>query len=501
MTGGLFVATATAATWVDLDPVAPEADGIRREVALAETIDALVTALTTRGLAATPAFVLAAREASGVRILVRGEASAEAVTEDGRRRIDSGRAISWREEFLDGVVVVSLGPVAGPTLDWVVPVSAGGPDGPVALRPAPTGIEVQRDHEPEPEPDPRSEPDAEPPPSALGPRVEDPHTLMGDDLEALSDELGVDETPEAVESPPADDPDDFDFSNLLDHTQFRDVESAAVRPVEDQHEEADGAADDRDAVDASPADPQPEEPPPAGDDASPAPGVSEPPPAAGGLISGIPGTPPPSVPASPAPAAPVAPSAPQAGDHDGHTMSVAELRALREGGSDGAPAPAPSTPPTGAVVQATHCPNGHPNPPSATTCRLCGSTIDDRGVATIPRPVVARLRFESGTVVEVDRPQLLGRRPSTDSVANGAELPGLVTLPSPDAELSRVHAAVRLEGWSVLIEDFGSTNGTEVQLPGQDKVRLREHEPVLVVPGTVVTLAEVVCFTVEAPTS
>ena len=116
---------------------------------------------------------------------------------------------------------------------------------------------------------------------------------------------------------------------------------------------------------------------------------------------------------------------------------------------------------------------------------------------TIPRPVVARLVFDSGLIVDVDRPQLIGRRPSSPPEAE--EIPNLVTVPSPDSEISRAHAAVRVEGWDVLVEDVGSTNGTEVRLPGRDPVRLREHEPVLVVAGTEVILAAVVRFQVEAP--
>ncbi|HWJ61377.1 MAG TPA: FHA domain-containing protein, partial [Acidimicrobiales bacterium] len=138
-----------------------------------------------------------------------------------------------------------------------------------------------------------------------------------------------------------------------------------------------------------------------------------------------------------------------------------------------------------------------PNPPTLGTCRRCGEAITDPTVVAVPRPVVARLVFESGLVVDVDRPQLLGRRPMAPADAD--DLPNLVTIPSPDGDISRAHTGIRLEGWDVLVEDLGSTNGTEVRLPGADPVRLREHEPVLAVVDTQVTLAGTVRFTIQAP--
>lgn len=185
------------------------------------------------------------------------------------------------------------------------------------------------------------------------------------------------------------------------------------------------------------------------------------------------------------------------GEHDGRTITLADLRQMQT-----APAP-PSTDladaPTARAreVRAVRCPGGHPNPPTVGTCRRCGETITDPTVVAVPRPVVARLVFESGLVVDVDRPQLLGRRPMAPDGVD--DLPNLVTIPSPDGDISRAHTAIRLEGWDVLVEDLGSTNGTEVRLPGAEPVRLREHEPALAVVGTQVTLAGTVRFTIQAP--
>jgi hypothetical protein len=188
------------------------------------------------------------------------------------------------------------------------------------------------------------------------------------------------------------------------------------------------------------------------------------------------------------------------GEHDGRTITLADLRRLQaeaDQGTGAAPAAPPDAPTRSSEVRAVRCPDGHANPPTATTCRLCRCEITDPTVVVVPRPVVARLVFGSGLVVDVDRPQLVGRRPTTPPEAD--EIPNLVTIPSPDGDLSRAHTAVRLEGWDVLVEDVGSTNGTEVRLPGRDPMRLREHIPVLVVAGTQVTMAGTVDFTIEGP--
>jgi hypothetical protein len=46
-------------------------------------------------------------------------------------------------------------------------------------------------------------------------------------------------------------------------------------------------------------------------------------------------------------------------------------------------------------------------------------------------------------------------------------------------------------------EDLQSTNGTEIQLPGQPRRRLRGGEPVAVVPGTLIDFGDELHCTVE----
>lgn len=231
-------------------------------------------------------------------------------------------------------------------------------------------------------------------------------------------------------------------------------------------------------------------PPPAG------PPVAAPPPA--GLIAGVPG-----VRSEPAVDATAGGSAspsggrsdPPAGDHDGLTISPAQLAALRQ---DAALPATPSTPrAAGPQLQAVTCPSGHLNPPQADQCRSCGTAIADRTIRVVARPTLGHLRFDGGMVADVDRPMLIGRKPTVDGLVPGAEVPALVVLPDPDGSLSRVHAEIRLEGWEVLVVDRNSTNGTRVEVPGQPPVLLRPHEPFLVSPGTKITLADIVTCTYQ----
>lgn len=142
------------------------------------------------------------------------------------------------------------------------------------------------------------------------------------------------------------------------------------------------------------------------------------------------------------------------GDHDGHTISIAELRALQ--------AAAPPAPPV---------PERRPTP-------------------------TARLELSTGDVIELDRPVVIGRRPATGR-ASAHELPQLVTVPSPMQDISRSHLDVRAEGIHVVVRDLATVNGTVLRRAGQVPVRLNASEPVVVVGGDVLDLGDGVTVTVR----
>ncbi|HRE02157.1 MAG TPA: FHA domain-containing protein, partial [Ilumatobacteraceae bacterium] len=186
-----------------------------------------------------------------------------------------------------------------------------------------------------------------------------------------------------------------------------------------------------------------------------------------------------------------------AGDHDGRTISKAQLAAMRAGANldTAAAAPSPATPSLGGPsVQAVLCPNRHGNPTHLAVCRECGLALSGPPVL-IARPPLGVLVLSTGERVTLDRPAILGRNPKLEGRVP-SELPQVIKLEA-GANLSRSHAMVRLEGWQVLIEDLNSQNGTVVVTPGQSPRRLRAGEPALLEPGTVVDLGGEVTLTYQ----
>lgn len=187
------------------------------------------------------------------------------------------------------------------------------------------------------------------------------------------------------------------------------------------------------------------------------------------------------------------PHAARLGDHDGMTTSVAELRKL-QGEVTRAPAPGASSA-VGVMVQALVCASGHANPTHASACGRCGAALASQPTI-VARPVLGRLVLSTGEVVELDRSSIIGRNPKIEGRLVG-ELPKIVRLESFKG-LSRSHAMVRLEGWQVLVVDLGSANHTTVTLPGRPPQRLHPDEPVLLAHGASIDFGGEVTATYES---
>lgn len=255
-------------------------------------------------------------------------------------------------------------------------------------------------------------------------------------------------------------PDDGGYDHLWEGTVLRSVEDAARRGGAGSHEDR-GTAPWYLPV-----------PPAGGAEAAPGPGVE---PAPGPMIADVPG---------------MADAYPD--DHDGQTI----FRPRRPASWAEQPAQvAAPTPAGGPSVLARVCDQGHPNPPQAGQCRVCGQPLGADAVR-VPRPALGRARLSSGEVVVLDTPAVLGRSPKTGRVA-GPDVPRPVTVPSPTREVSGTHLAIRLEEWHVLVADLGSANGTILRRPGQPPQRLHPREPALVFSGDVVDLGDGVTVTFE----
>ena len=143
---------------------------------------------------------------------------------------------------------------------------------------------------------------------------------------------------------------------------------------------------------------------------------------------------------------------------------------------------------TSDTVLAVRCHAGHLTDPVAPTCRSCGATVPAQEPQRVLRPRLGVLRLPGGEPVPLDRPVVIGRRPTP---SGPGDWPHLVHLPVESTYLSRNHLRIDLDGWHVVARDLGSRGGTTLFAPGRDPEKVRGHEPHLLEHGTVVDLAGV----------
>ncbi|MCW2791337.1 MAG: Forkhead-associated protein [Nocardioides sp.] len=117
------------------------------------------------------------------------------------------------------------------------------------------------------------------------------------------------------------------------------------------------------------------------------------------------------------------------------------------------------------------------------------------------RPV-ARLSFSSGEIIEVDRAVLVGRAPEARRFTS-TEQPRLVTVPSPNQEISSTHLEIRpgsgADHGSAVVTDMGSTNGTVLVQPGLPAEDLQPGIAVQLIPGAIIDLGDGVTIQVTNP--
>ena len=164
------------------------------------------------------------------------------------------------------------------------------------------------------------------------------------------------------------------------------------------------------------------------------------------------------------------------------------------------PASEPSPPDSlqDSAILAVLCRQGHANPPSSLSCRVCGSPLGSRTPQFVPGPVLAVLRASDGSTAELDRPVLIGRAPSADP--SDSRVSRLMTVPSPNHDISRTHLEVVGEDWQIVVTDLNSTNGTVLIRPGAvDRQQLAPGEPVTVQVGSVMELGDGVSVLIDFP--
>ena len=178
--------------------------------------------------------------------------------------------------------------------------------------------------------------------------------------------------------------------------------------------------------------------------------------------------------------------------------SASETAAERVDAAAAIPEPEPDESIQDSAILAVLCQNGHANPPSSNRCRVCGSPVARRVPQFVAGPVLAVLRASDGSTAEVDRPVLIGRAPSGDRSTSRS--PRLMTVPSPNYDISRTHLEVAPDDWQIVVTDLNSTNGTVLVRPGAvDRQQLAPGEPVVVQLGSVMELGDGVSVLIDFP--
>lgn len=476
-----------------------------------DPVEAVFEALSYAGLKNLPSFACVIRDDIGIRLLLRGSVRVETRDFSGKVRAFEGEPVStWAEHVIadpsEACMYSTFDDSTSPRLVLLFaerdrPKRAKGTKAATPVPPKVFSHESQPPTPrpaPPPPPPPRVIPAMAGPPAPATPRpTAKPPRTAGDT--GIEDQTRVPTfpgvasariNPSTPDASPTDGPftkpppnvawgpeesGEFDFSHLLDNTSHRKPQGSAIDPpaqsrvVTSDVAEAAGSAP---TMAPRPEFALPEAPAFPGKESS------------SGLIEGF-------------GAHSVAEGRVESAGHsyeedddDGDTIAVPRVGGLRvpKGG-------ATSTRPQ---VQAVACVVGHLNPPHADRCRTCDAQIPDRTVRVADRPILGRLHFSDGLVVDMDRPLLIGRKPDYVAVKpiNG-ESPGVVTLPDPDRSLSRIHLEVRIEDWQVLAVDRKSANNTFLEVPGEPAVQLRPNQPTLVPVGARLNLADVISFVYE----
>ncbi len=138
-------------------------------------------------------------------------------------------------------------------------------------------------------------------------------------------------------------------------------------------------------------------------------------------------------------------------------------------------------------VEGILCSRGHFNNPQSAYCMVCGMSLLHLTPHRVvrPRPTLGFIVFDDGASFGLDRSYVIGREPSTTNDPHAE----LLVIHDNNDTLSRTHAELKLDGWTVQIVDLGSTNGTYIWDTQNDRWnQLTANHPVELQSGETVAL-------------
>lgn len=430
--------------------------------------DVTLDALISTGLRELPSFVLVSTAEGETKVVLRGPARAVFTVDGEEIELEGSSATTWVERSLHDVqrMSITVDDEVEPDVSYVVD---GGLFRISSLQEAPAS-----EGAPEHEPVAGSEPDVphlrvvDPSEDSDGPAA----GMSADELEIAHTEAVPDAGPLAAKQPDALDGDwvDVPDEGLEEEYEDYDVEEADESEEGDEGDEP-GELDAMLAGADERSDEQPHGPP---EEQPPWAGVRSP-------------EPPAWTPPSPPPAAPAATPATTPGT-DADPLSW------------GAPGDGPETEAMPLGVDADHdglTRTGAWQPEPAQPPGIPGQPP----APDVTRPV-ARLVISNGETVEVDRAIVIGRAPEARRFS-ATEQPRLITVSSPNLEISATHVEVRpgsgADHGSAVVTDLGSTNGTVLIQPGLGPEDLEPGVAVQLIPGAVIDLGDGVTIQVTHP--
>jgi len=142
-----------------------------------------------------------------------------------------------------------------------------------------------------------------------------------------------------------------------------------------------------------------------------------------------------------------------------------------------------------AEVAATACGCGAHSHPLTLACPRCDRPAErPRRPVRVPGLPVAWVRCDDGRVLPLAGTTLVGRDPWGDPDVAAGRIGGL-QMADTERTVSRQHALLRVDGWTVTVQHRGGPNPTVVRPRGAQEVRLlAEDDETPVVPGTALRL-------------